>query len=324
MIKVFISYRHADSSNIAGDIYRYLVNVFGEDFIIWDGALKPDNLGELVGHVGKSDVLLVVINEAWQRLFGIREPDWVLEEVFNGLTTDGVLVIPVIVNGTKFHEIKELPERIMAITTKRGHSLSENAEQFNYDMSKLVQRIKMRHARFGGATSVYDTFPLEIVQKRFERAKDQIEILCIWSSLWNTLELRLEAAIARGVTVQILLLNPDSVAAGLRDKDLNKEIGFTKESIEQNLNSLKRFAKSLKTKNIDANKLHLRLYDATPARAIWIADESAFIGVHQVGVYSADSTHTAVFGEQTALFKSVKKHFEMLWASTIHTQAYPL
>jgi len=324
MIKVFISYRHADSFNIAGDIYRYLINVFGDDSIIWDNALKSENLGELVNLVGKCDVLLIIINREWERLLGNKDPDWVLEEIFNGLTTDGVLVIPVIINGTKFPETNNLPERIKAVTTKRGIFISEDPEQFEFDMSKLVDRIKTRHARFGGATGVFDNFPIEIVQKRFAKAKDHIRILCIWSSLWNVMQTELETAVKNGVKVDILLLNPDSVATGLRDIDLDERLGFTKENIEQNIKYFKHFATSLEKKDIDISRLQLRLYNATPARAIWIADESAFVGVHQVSVYSVKSPHTAVFGDKTALFKSMRDHFDTLWNSRKHTQIYTL
>jgi len=322
MIRVFISYRHDDVKEEADRIYKYLsdsLDFDGETVI--DRHLQKNDITELIERVRQSDVLLALIGEKWINILQARqnvpdETDLLLEEIHTGLTTDGVLVIPVLIDAATHIPSSMLPPKIVSLAYKEERVVSTKSEvQFNYDMEQLLDRIKKRHERHAGAIRIYRTLPDDLLNRMIERAKKHIKILCIWS-------LRLEAnrdvlisAVKRGVNVQIALLHPDNLCAIQRSRDLNYPDDFTSRKIHQNIEMLSLLYRDKRLSDADRSRFEIKLVNATPSRVLFIVDEGVLIGSHPVNKMSAESPHTLVFGANTELYKSVYDQFIDLWNS---------
>jgi hypothetical protein len=317
MIRIFISYRHRDCPDLVHQLHDYLAEKLDHESIFMDVNRGFENLEELIENVRASDVLLAMIGPEWVSLTkekfdkSVAETDWVLREIETGLQTDGVLVIPVLMNGAPMPTSDQIPGSIQGIIGKRGFSISQ--ETFETDAARLLQRTKDRHKRYCGATRVHTKFPTDVFVNRLRRARRNIRVLVIWSSLLYMFSEPMKYAMLNGTNVQLLLLNPDSLSARQRSKDLQKEENYTAKRIWENVGVIKQQILDLKSEGINPNQVELKFYDATPSRTIYIADESAFVGTHPPRIMSIHSHHTEVFGEDTDLYRSLEKHFNDLW-----------
>jgi hypothetical protein len=333
MIDVFISYRRADTASAAKMIYEYLCEELDTESVFMDisEANPTASLAEVLERVRKCDVLLVLIGRNWIEELAKRQqnpdnPDLVFQEIMMGLTTDGVLVIPVAINDADLPPETMLPPQITSLAQRIAERVSENANKFDNDMAKLLRRIKLRHARFAGATRVHQRLPDELLFRRIQRAKVTIRIMCIWTARWRELfEPMFEALKAnKDVKIQILLLDPENPCAVQRSRDLGERDEFTAEMIRENINDLKGFAKKLHDVGIDPNRIELKLYNATPTRILYMADEYVLIGSHPVGKFAFRAPHIEVYGGETEMFKNMDDHFVNLWSSGAHSRIEPL
>lgn len=333
MIRVFINYRQADTEakQAVEHIHAHLCDaLYDPDFVTYDGVLKDVPINQYPDRVADSDVLLVLIGTGWMTQLEHKQTmpnqtDWVLEEIHTGLTTDGVLVIPVLINDASFPPVSMLPDKIKSLGYRRAETIRNQINYFSADMRALVQRIKRRHERFGGAARVYDNLPEEILQRMVEKSRSSVRFMGIWTSqLGASLQRSMMEAVEKGASIEVLLLNPDSPAAIQRSRDLGNEDEYTSDHIRGNIMDLKRLMRKLKDKNVDASRIRLKLYDATPSRVVYIADETTLIGSHPVGELSRDAPYILAFGENSGLYKSMKHHFENLWRSDTFTTEVPL
>jgi len=326
MIKVFISYRHRDSGNVAQRIYRYLCKTFGEDYIFIDKNTEVNSIEELVSIVHNVDVLLVIISHEWLKLLEEKQqqpntPDYVFQEIKAGLMTDGILVIPVAIDAEHFPPATMLPSEIKSLPSKVGMIINNGDDAtFSNDMEKLTKRIKRRHEkRYGGAIGVYNELPNEILKQSVNNASKQVWIMCIWTSRLGTLYPSLIKAISKGADVRFLFLDPENEClTSQRDDDLGHQRGYTKGHIESTIKELRHFVQD--TPHLNTSNVQLRLYNATPSRVLYIADESILIGSHPVMELSANAPHIHVFGEGTNMYDSMIKHFQNLWESKNHVR----
>ncbi|MCA0455739.1 MAG: TIR domain-containing protein [Chloroflexi bacterium] len=162
MPKIFISYRRADSNDIAERIYDNLANAFGEDNVFKDQySIKPgeDFRDSIRREVGTVDVLLVLIGPDWltvtQSLSNgtvvrrIDHPDdWVRREVEVGIERltdtnkdDAIQVIPILVRGASMPPRDELPESIRHLAFLQGYRVRSDSD-FRRDIGVLINHLR--------------------------------------------------------------------------------------------------------------------------------------------------------------------------------------
>ena len=159
-LKVFISYRRADTQHVAGRLGDRIGSRFTLFMDIDDIPLGVDFTKALNEAVSSSDVIVVLIG---QRFFGTVPPaeprpgqpsDWVVAEVSAALDR-GLVVIPVLVDNADMPEEEELPEALWPLRQRQALRLSHAS--FNTDVDKLVDaltelEIPQAGARAGAAS----------------------------------------------------------------------------------------------------------------------------------------------------------------------------
>jgi TIR domain len=149
-MKIFISYRRADSKYVVDRIRDRLIDVYDEDAIFRD--LESIPLGQNFSDVLKvatttCEVMLVVIGPQWtsitdeqgnKRLF---EPnDFTRLEVEAGLNNQKILVIPVLVMGARMPGVDEIPDTLVDLRLRNAISI-RNDPDFTPDMQRLIDGI---------------------------------------------------------------------------------------------------------------------------------------------------------------------------------------
>lgn len=145
--KVFICYRHLDSKAHVGRLRDRLHTTLGPDaaFLDKDDLLPGGEFPEEIAETIKtSDALLVVVGPNWlseENRRRLHEPnDFVRQEVAVGLRSEGVRVIPVLVDGGGMPRADELPEEIKALTRRTAIKLSD--DHWDYDTQRLVEALR--------------------------------------------------------------------------------------------------------------------------------------------------------------------------------------
>ena len=149
-MKIFISYRRADSKYVVDRIRDRLIDTYGEEAIFRDLESIPlgqDFSGVLNEATSTCDVMLVVIGPQWvtitddqgnKRLF---EPnDYTRLEVEAGLSNKNILVIPLLVMNAKMPDPTEIPESLAALRFRNAINISPDP-YFDTDIKRLVEGI---------------------------------------------------------------------------------------------------------------------------------------------------------------------------------------
>lgn len=142
-----------------------------------------------------------------------------------------------------------------------------------------------------------------------------VHILETWTGLLEApyLERFLDAvrvALDRGVTVRILLLDPDSNAARQRTEELGGHDVPT--AITTNLRDLYRFWRTELT-DATRRRLDIRIYDAMPSVQLYRWDDKAFISFYPLGQLAYDTPQIEAF-MATPWGEFVQAKFEELWS----------
>ncbi len=314
MIKIFINFRKDDSGPAAHKINQHLEEIFGDENVFYYPQDPVEDINEVLDHLRSSDVMLVLIGSKWLEELESRqarsgEPDWVFDEIRNGLTTDGVLVIPVLIDDAIHPPVTMLPDAIKSLHYKRNENVHTD-DRFEEDMKVLVARIKKRNARFGGISKFYPSLPNDLLREKVAKARRIIRIMTIWTARWELIAESLDTALHNGARLEILLLDPTNSVAAQRDKDLGKPTGYTAGRIRDNVLTLRDFAQSHPDV---ADRITLKLFNAIPSRVLYLVDETILIGTHSIGKLSADAPHILAFGEETPLYQNLNQHFLDLW-----------
>jgi formylglycine-generating enzyme required for sulfatase activity len=150
-MKIFISYRRADSKYVVDRIRDRLVITFGKDAIFRDIESIP--LGEdfsavLNRETNGCDVMLVVIGLQWVSITDkngnkrLDDPgDFTRIEVETGLINKDILVIPVLVMGAGMPASQDIPESLRPLLFRNAISV-RNDPDFDHDIERLVDGIK--------------------------------------------------------------------------------------------------------------------------------------------------------------------------------------
>jgi len=156
MVKIFISYRRADSKKDAGRIYDRLVEAFGKHNVFKDVdniELGDDFRGALREAVAKCDILLAIIGKQWLNITdektGKRRldnpDDFVRIEIESALQRDKCLVIPLLVDGAFMPNGDELPLNLRELAFKNATTVRDDPD-FHKDVDKLIDSIQRRYS----------------------------------------------------------------------------------------------------------------------------------------------------------------------------------
>jgi len=147
--KIFISYRHDDSSGYAGRVHDRLQHEFGADLVFMDVDAIPLGVNFvkiLREEVARCGVLLAVIGPDW---LDVRDDDgnrrlenpndFVRIEIAAALQRD-IPVIPILLNGARIPKADQLPDDLKELASRNG--LDVRHASFQSDMERLVRGLK--------------------------------------------------------------------------------------------------------------------------------------------------------------------------------------
>ncbi len=158
-MKIFISYRRADSKYVVDRIRDRLIATYDDDAVFRDIESIP--LGQNFSNVldeatATCNVMLVVIGPQWagitdaqgnKRLFD--PADFTRIEVETGLAHTEILVIPVLVMNATMPGANDIPESMRDLLFRNAISV-RNDPDFTADMQRLIQGID----RFAGTAQL--------------------------------------------------------------------------------------------------------------------------------------------------------------------------
>jgi len=146
MPKIVISYRRADTQDIAMRIRDRLAAHYGKKSVFTDIDSIPlgrDFLRHINGELESSDVLLAVVGPHWMRggsEQGIaEETDYVRIEVEGALRRD-IPVIPVLVGGARMPKPAELPESVRPFAYRNAANV-DSGLNFQNDLDRLIRSL---------------------------------------------------------------------------------------------------------------------------------------------------------------------------------------
>lgn len=153
-MKIFISYRRADSTYLIGRIKDRLVTAFGDQSVFRDLDDIPagvDFRSVLEKETNGCNAMLVIIGPQWsgitdaqgnKRLFD--PADYTRIEVETGLKRLGeqkAIVVPVLVMNAPMPSAQDLPESLAQLAYQNAISI-RNDPDFNNDIERLIRDIK--------------------------------------------------------------------------------------------------------------------------------------------------------------------------------------
>lgn len=167
MPRIIISYRRADTLDIAMRIRDQLALRYGKESVFTDIDSIPigsDFLEHISNEIATSDVLLAIVGQNWlargrEHKSGIEsETDYVRLEVESALKQD-IPVVPVVVSGAQMPQPSELPETIRnfahrnAATVDSGLNFQTDVDRLSRSLDRLIaQRRRLPETSQGGAS----------------------------------------------------------------------------------------------------------------------------------------------------------------------------
>jgi tetratricopeptide (TPR) repeat protein len=146
--KTFINYRREDSIATAGRLRDHLARTFGSDNLFMDVDNIPlgvDFVKYLISQVEACDVFLALIGPNWlnakDKNGGRRienADDFVAIEIAAALERN-ILVIPVLIDGTRMPTEGELPEALRPLARRQAFELRH--AQFGRDAQALIEKL---------------------------------------------------------------------------------------------------------------------------------------------------------------------------------------
>ena len=149
-MKIFISYRRADSKYVVDRIRDRLIVAYGEDSVFRDIESIPlgkDFSAVLNSETNGCDVMLVIIGPQWagitdaqgnKRLF--HPADYTRIEIETGLNHEEILVIPIMVMNATMPNSQDLPQSLSNLTYRNAISV-RNDPDFDNDIKRLILSI---------------------------------------------------------------------------------------------------------------------------------------------------------------------------------------
>lgn len=126
----------------------------------------------------------------------------------------------------------------------------------------------------------------------------------------------LEEKIRNGVTVKVLIFDPNTEFARTRQSSLRKTGHKLSDDIDESIKIFTDFKKSLSRNHAaDNDKFELRLYKGNASMSAFIFDDEIRLGLYvenSTGL-SAPEIRIANQGGQADIFERVQNHFESVW-----------
>ncbi|MEW2416390.1 hypothetical protein AB0953_22075 [Streptomyces sp. NPDC046866] len=184
------------------------------------------------------------------------------------------------------------------------------------DIDAMSQRLKDQH--YGGVVKVHRRFPEEEFIGYVEDTGQEVAILQTWiPNLRHLEEALVKALVAQQVPVRILLLDPASPVAGLRNEALKDVLDpalaeDVKARVEGCLAGLARIHRRLAPGAHP--RLQVKVYNSLPSIAVFKADERYLVSSFLHGQLAVDSTQIEVDGAHTLMGREVQEEFDTLWS----------
>jgi len=149
--RIFISYRRSDNQTMTDRIHDWLRRGLGEGAIFKDIDNIPpgrDFRGVLREATAQCSVMLVVIGKGWvdatdkngnRRLDNPN--DFVRIEIETGLQRDGIVVIPLLIDGADMPSDTQLPDSLKELAYKNAFVIHRDPI-FKHDMATLIRYLR--------------------------------------------------------------------------------------------------------------------------------------------------------------------------------------
>lgn len=187
------------------------------------------------------------------------------------------------------------------------------------DITGIAEQRRREH--YAGVTCVHRTLADTSFAEHLHTARE-ITILNTWVPNLKDIAQALEAAVARGARVRILLLFPNSDVASLRDEALRTASDPTvqkggrgdepvKQGVQDNLDILEDIAIAVPADQRGC--LEVRLYNSLPAMAVYRTDDRYFVGMFVHGKLAIRGPQLEIDGTDTVLGAHVHAELTTLW-----------
>jgi hypothetical protein len=150
MPKIFISYRRADATDVAGRIFDRLVAAFGIGNVFKDVDSIPlgaDFANVIAEQLYDCDIVIVIIGRFWlsvraqDGLSRLHNPkDYVRIEIEQALLSRA-LVVPALVGSTGMPQEEQLPESIRDLTRRNAIPIRPDPD-FHRDVDRLIRGLQ--------------------------------------------------------------------------------------------------------------------------------------------------------------------------------------
>jgi TIR domain len=151
-VKIFISYRRADSIDVSGRLFDRLVAEFGSNNVFKDVDSIPlgiDFERYIREQLVEFEFCLVIIGKQWLEVKhsdGTRrlddQSDYVRIEIEQALA-GGLKIIPVLVGDAQMPAVAQLPESLQFITKRNAISIRPDPD-FHRDVDRLIRGIDLQ------------------------------------------------------------------------------------------------------------------------------------------------------------------------------------
>lgn len=148
---IFIGYRRDDTGDVAGRIFDALETRFGRARLFKDVDNIPPgaDFGEYIKSIlPRCRVALILIGPHWAEAKDasgrrrLDDPhDWVRIEIETALATDGLQLVPVLINGAQMPRAEDLPASLQPLL-RRNAAVIRRDPDFREDLHKLSQALR--------------------------------------------------------------------------------------------------------------------------------------------------------------------------------------
>ncbi len=181
------------------------------------------------------------------------------------------------------------------------------------DIDTIAQKLKRDH--YGGIIAVHHHFLEDRFIRHVESAKE-VTILNTWIPNLHRFEQLLIDALNRDAKVRILLLNPNSGVAQLRDEALRMVRDPTlADNVKDGVKRCLAILESTLDVVDERRKAHLevKLYNSLPSISVYRADAHYLVSTFFHGQLAIDSPQFEIDGTDTVLGGQVKRELDTLW-----------
>ena len=147
-LKVFVSYRRADTAQVAGRVFDRLVAAYGRDCVFKDVdsiALGTDFRSAIEESLSRCDAMVVLIGKHWLDAAGERgrrldDPTDFVRLELEGALARQFRMIPLLAEGAEMPTEAQLPASLKGLAFRTGTVLRPDPD-FHRDMERVIQAL---------------------------------------------------------------------------------------------------------------------------------------------------------------------------------------